>query len=295
MTLSAQQRAYFTRFGFLIVRRLFTPSEMLTITSGFERTLAQCGPRRQSEKFRNCVLGPIQHLPEMNALLDHPGILELAGGILGEDFNYACGDGNTYNGDTNWHPDGSWGQLFACKIAIYLDPLTRTSGSLRVIPGSHDPQHPIRRHQVNVASPMEEFGVGGADIPGAEALETMPGDVVIFNHDTYHASFGGGARRRMFTMNLTKHCDSPEDHERLRQYLSRHSPGGYKLPIGGMYFNPIIETASPGRMRHLEQCRAVHDEIFPQLKAVMTHQQQVEGMLRTLHPESVQEPALSGA
>jgi hypothetical protein len=295
MPLSPAQIAYFHRFGFLIVRKLFTQAEIAGITNAFERTMQQCGPARPSAKMRSAVLGPIQHLPEMNTILDHPGILELAGGILGEDFNYACGDGNTYNGDTQWHPDGSWGQLFACKIAIYLDPLTRTTGALRVIPGSHDPQHPIRRHQVNLANPQEEFGVGGADIPGAEALETMPGDVVIFNHDTYHASFGGGTRRRMFTMNLTKHCNDEADLQRLRQYLSRHSPGGYQLPIGGMYFNPIIESASPERMRHLEQCRKVHDEIFPQLKAVMSHHQQVAAMVRVLHPESVAEPALASA
>ena len=50
----------------------------------------------------------------------------LIGGILGEDFNYAGGDGNYYSGNTGWHPDGSWGQLFAAKTAFYLDPLTRT-------------------------------------------------------------------------------------------------------------------------------------------------------------------------
>ena len=33
------------------------------------------------------------------------------------------------------------------------------------------------------------------------ALETIPGDILMFNHDTYHSAWGGGNRRRMFTMN----------------------------------------------------------------------------------------------
>ena len=38
--------------------------------------------------------GPIEHTPEMCAILDHPSILGLIGGVLGEDFNYCNGNGN---------------------------------------------------------------------------------------------------------------------------------------------------------------------------------------------------------
>ena len=43
--------------------------------------------------------------------------------------------------------------------------------------------------------------MAGKDIPAA-ALETMPGDLVVFDRRIKHASFGGGTRRRMFTMVL---------------------------------------------------------------------------------------------
>ena len=303
MHLTTQQIAYFQQFGYLIIPQLFSAAEITAISGHFERTLATCGPSNPSAgKGQQLVLGPIQHLPEMNAILDHPGILDLAGGILGDDFNYAMGDGRNYSGDTPWHPDGSWGQLFSAKIAIYLDPLTRATGALQVIPGSHDPHHPLRRRLQAMGGPavpgrsrarpmlglqgiQDECGFSGTDFPGARALETNPGDVLIFNHDTFHASFGGGQRRRMFTMNLTRHCTTAEDLQLLREYLSTHSPGGFTMPIGGMYFNPILETAGAKRMRHLEQCRALHDELFPQQKATLTHRQQVESMLRTFHPE----------
>ena len=45
-----------------------------------------------------------------------------------------------------------------------------------------------------------EWGVLGHEVP-ALALETIPGDGVIFNHLIKHASFGGSERRRMFVIN----------------------------------------------------------------------------------------------
>ena len=61
-------------------------------------------------------LKPIQHTPDMCTMLNRSTILNLIGGILGGDFNYCGGDGNYNTGDTGWHPDGSWGQLFAANF-----------------------------------------------------------------------------------------------------------------------------------------------------------------------------------
>jgi len=209
--------------------------------------------------------GPIEHLPELCALLDDPRIVGVAGGVLGEDFNYAGGDGNYYTGDTGWHPDGNWGQLFSCKIAFYLDPLTRDTGCLRVIPGSQRPDHFVRAEKIDPNRSQELFGIPPHNFPTNVALETTPGDLVTFNHDTYHASFGGGKQRRMFTMNLTRNCKTVEDIATLRQYLSVHSAGGYNIDTGaGMYFPPMLDTANEERMIHLRQIADLHDEMFPQ-------------------------------
>ena len=48
----------------------------------------------------------------MCAILDHPLILSLIGGALGEYFNYCGGDRNYYTGDTGWHPDVEVGVNF---------------------------------------------------------------------------------------------------------------------------------------------------------------------------------------
>ncbi len=141
--------------------------------------------------------GAIEHTPEMCAILDYPSILGLIGGVLGEDFNYGGGDGNYYRGDTSWHHDENWGQLFATKTAFYLNPLTRDTGAVRLIPGSHRPDHFVRQEQIDVSNSLELFGTPLTEFPGSIAVETHPSDIVIFNHDLYHASFGGGTRRQI--------------------------------------------------------------------------------------------------
>src|SRR5271163_1030143 len=124
MQLTDQQKRFFNTFGYLVVPKLFTAAESAAMAEGFETSLANCGQEvKNSPAPRRWVLGPIEHLPEMNRILDDPRILGVIGDVLGEDFNYCSGDGSTYAGDTPWHPDGGWGELFAIKVAFYLDPV----------------------------------------------------------------------------------------------------------------------------------------------------------------------------
>ena len=267
MKLTQQQINHFNTFGYLVIRQLFNSDEMKMISDGFEWSIQNIGGGKEHDgSHRTMFGGAIEHTPEMCAILDHPRILGLLGGVIGEDFNFCGGDGNYYTGDTGWHPDGSWGQLWSVKVAFYLDDLTKDTGCLRVIPGSHHPDHFIRKNKVNLNDSMELFGVHPKDVPGNVPLETKPGDISIFNHDTYHAAFGGGQWRRMFTMNCTRRAKTLDDLEVARSYLSRHSAGGYNtLTGGGMYYQTMLDTANEGRMVHLEQPNEIHDELFPHL------------------------------
>ena len=268
MTLSQEQLNFFDTFGYLLVRQLFSPEETEKIIEGFEWSIQNCGGGKNHDgTSRTMFGGPIDHMPEMCAILDHPSILGLIGGVLGEDFNYGGGDGNYYSGDTGWHPDGSWGQLFAAKTAFYLDPLTRDTGALRLIPGSHRPDHFVRQEQIDVNNSLELFGILPTEFPGSIAVETNPGDIVIFNHDLYHASFGGGTRRRMFTMNCTRQAKTAEDLEMAHRYFSVHSPGGYNVKTGAGVFSSTVmtDTAEENRMIHLRQPIEIHDKLFPHL------------------------------
>jgi hypothetical protein len=267
MQLSEKQVDFFNTFGYLHFPALFAAEEVKWISADFEASIQTQGGVDHDGSKRTMFGGPIEHRPRLCGLLDDRRILGVLGGVLGQDFNYASGDGNYYSGDTGWHPDGNWGRLFAVKAAFYLDPVRADSGCLRVIPGSQDPAHFVRAGGIDPNKADEVYGVAPRDFPGSIALETDPGDLVIFNHDLYHASFGGGGRRRMFTMNLTQGCQSAEDMAMLERYVSVHSPGGYDVETGGgMYFPTMLDTAGERRMLHLRQCAEMHDKLFPHLK-----------------------------
>ena len=160
-------------------------------------------------------------------------------------------DGNYYVGDTGWHSDGWHKEILHIKIAFYLDPLTRDTGALRVIPGSHlVGDRYADGLQAKIRQSPALWNMTGPELP-AVALETQPGDLVCFNHNTKHAAFGGSSRRRMFTMNLCQRY--PEEKlEDLRKYIA----GGARFWVERGYGDKMINTASPARMQHLDQVLA---------------------------------------
>ncbi len=187
------------------------------------------------------------------ALLDDPRIAGIASALLGEDFNYMGSDGNYYVGDTRWHSDG-WrtNGMLHIKMAFYLDPVDANSGCLRVIPGScyTDDAFSKALQGAKLRESDETLGVPGRDIP-AYPLETQPGDLILFNHNTKHASFGGGNRRRMFTINLSQRYPVellPE----LRDTIG----GASRFWLDRAFGETMVRTAGPARMVHLEQVMA---------------------------------------
>ena len=60
--------------------------------------------------------------------------------------------------------------------------LTAETGCIRLIPGSHQPSHPIRAQGLKPMESETLFGVHPKDFPGSIAVETSPGSLVLFNH-----------------------------------------------------------------------------------------------------------------
>ena len=259
-----QQLNHFHTFGYAVFRALFSADEIAWISSEFEQVVDEKGGGRQHDGSRRTIIVPtIDHSRRLCTLLDDERILAIAGAILGDDFNYASGDGNYYSGDTGWHQDGNYPDLFAIKMAFYLDPLTADTGCLRVLPGSHKPDSMWRGGAISPRQAEELWGVAPDQVPGQQALETAPGDLAVFDHNTYHASFGGGQRRRMFTMNLTRRGHTPEEIDRVDQYLHSHCPVAHGFKIGGMYTETMGATASPQRLVHLAQMHERHALVHP--------------------------------
>ena len=265
MCLTEHQLNFFHTFGFIHIPELFSPDETAWITKEFENVLNIHGRGKGHDGLTRTMIVPtIDHSKRLCTLLDDKRVVGIASDILGEDFSYASGDGNYYSDDTGWHPDGGYPELFAIKMAFYLDPLTRDTGCLRVLPGSHRPDSFWRTGDVLPRDSQELWGIPPADIPGNVALETNPGDMGIFYHDTFHASFGGSKRRRMFTMNLIKHGKTDEELARVDEYLRYHCPVAHGFKIGGMYTDLMLDTATSDRLRHLGQLHERHALVHPQ-------------------------------
>jgi ectoine hydroxylase-related dioxygenase (phytanoyl-CoA dioxygenase family) len=200
----AEQATFFETFGYLVLRRAFSSDEMISITTEFDLEMAE---GRQGRPFEGDNRQIVYALVEKRLpwVLTDDRIFGTVERMLGANFTWIASDSNLYVGDTSWHPDNDRTDLDyeTLKVALYLDPVDRDTGCLRVIPGSHRPAlhedlRPLREEKDVERSP---FGIPQRRIPSV-ALVSEPGDVVIFNHRTYHASFGGAVGRRMLTMNF---------------------------------------------------------------------------------------------
>lgn len=257
MELTTAQIRFFKTFGFLQFRGLFA-DDIGEITDTFEAVFGGRGGghhgRPHDYKQRSSIVPFIDRHPYLCALLDDARIEWLASSILGTDFNYSNSDGNFYVGDTAWHSDiGRASNYQTMKVAFYLDEVMRETGCLRVIPGSHAREDVFAQTLDEMMPSMKEFqteealGVHGRDVPSF-ALESNPGDLVVFDRRIKHASFGGGSRRRMFTMVLEQRY-ADEDLPELRRKIGTLS----RWWMDRAYGDTMIETAGTGRMVHLEQ------------------------------------------
>lgn len=206
---------------------------------------------------RSCIVPFIGQSETLSALLDDPRVDGICKSLMGEDYQYIGSDGNYYVGNTRWHSDGGWPRpIRFYKMALYLDKLTRETGAIRVIPGSHKYGDDYAEGiQQEISKSEELWGISGDQVP-AVAVETDPGDVVVFNQGCKHSSWGGGNHRRMFTINFTRrYRDDELDH--LRQEVTNFA----RFWIDSVYGEAMVRTATPSRMKHLEQALANQDHL----------------------------------
>lgn len=262
--LTEQQLAHFETFGYLGFPGLLA-DRAAAIQDAFDEVWARNGGGHNGKPHdgtaRSVTVQFLDQSEYLSTLLDDHRVHDIAASLLGADFNYMGSDGNFYVGDTSWHSDGYGGRGGPrhIKIAFYLDPLTRATGALRVIPGSHRIGEPYADQlERDTKHSGTVWGIPGDQVP-AVALETVPGDVLVFNHDIKHSAWGGSKRRRMFTMNCCQRY--PEDKlDHLRTYLGHAS----RFFLERTYADAILRTATPERMVHLEQAMA-NDGHLPEL------------------------------
>lgn len=265
MTPTKRQLAFFDTFGFIKFAGAFE-TEAGRIIQAFEDVWASYGGGHHDYKRRSAIVPFIDRSEYLSSLIDHPLIDGFSSAVLGSDYNYTASDGNFYVGDTNWHSDNFAARYTNIKMAFYLDEVVKDSGCLRVIPGSHRRgdcfaetlNDVVPRSAVNHTE--ERWGLHGSEVP-AYPIESVPGDLLIFNQAIKHSSWGGGDRRRMFTINFSERYRQ-DDIDLLRQDVA----GLANFWSERAYGDKMVETASPQRMVHLEQ-RLANDDHLPGLVA----------------------------
>ncbi len=197
------------------------------IAAAFDELLKKNGSDDHAGVERLAIVPFINHDPYLCTLLDDPRIHGIAAGLLGDQYQYWNSDGNLYVGDTRWHSDTQWPEpIRFFKMAIYLDPMTRDTGALRVIPGSH-------RFGEGYAESVHEHltcrkggwgGLHGSEVP-AIAVETQPGEPgrVQSFHQAQRVGWGDKAAHvhdRIYRSSYGRPCSRgvQEDHPSTRLY-----------------------------------------------------------------------------
>ena len=263
--LTEPQKNFFDTFGYLVFPGLLADI-IGEVTDAFEVVWEEHGGGVNDDpKYGHAGSGIVPLIDQherLCALLDDPRIHDLFCSLLGDDFNYLGSYGNCHAGESHWHSDSFQDVVRTVKIVLYLDPLTLDSGALRFIPGSHMIGDRFATAlQDNSASRIEEFlGIAADEVP-AVALETVPGDLAVFNLNTKHGSFGGTTWRRILTINASERypCDQTEV---LREWICAFA----KWSLDSIYGEKMLATADTERMRHLEQVLANQDHL-PALSA----------------------------
>jgi hypothetical protein len=218
--LTDEQKNHFKTFGFLVLRQVLTPEEIDEIRRESDRILLE---NRQGEPFpgtkRQAMIPFFEHSPALLRYMEDDRIYHLGTDLLGPGFVLNATEGNLHVGDTQWHGGGPEAEVVPhIKIAFYLEPTTKDSGALRLIPGSNFAE--IRQRLQPLTAQNDDpstmpFGVSGPDLP-CQVFESEPGDIGIFSEHTWHAAFGGKPGRSQHAINFMANPTTDEQVTHLR-------------------------------------------------------------------------------
>ena len=207
--MTPDERLHFETFGFLFYRQLFTSDETEKITEAAEEVWTEALGRPPAGDEKMNVWPFVERHETLLRIIDDDRIHGPLTDLLGEDMIWSLSEGNRgFDPERpahHWHADRAGKQELnytRIKIMLYLDPTTKDQGAMRVIPGSHRlPLHealqPFQKSHVEDAPTF--FGMDGADVP-CHAVESQPGDVLIFDQTLFHGVYGKTGRRRYIAL-----------------------------------------------------------------------------------------------
>ena len=210
--LTQGQIAHFETFGFLVLRHLFTPEEAATMREEAEDIFREDRGGQPFAGTESQFIQPFFHRrPFLSGVLADDRIYNVGVDLLGPDFLLNGTEGRLRVGPTPWHAGREeLARVRYVKFGVYLDDLTKETGCLRVIPGTHKLGSPDmfdsmrdRRDDADEDG-FRPFGLESAEVP-CVPLETSPGDIVIFTESVLHSSFGGAPGRHQHAFSFSSH------------------------------------------------------------------------------------------
>ena len=248
--LTETQKHQFDTFGFLLLKNLIPRDEMQVYIDGFDETMNRAnGGIPWDHTPNNRYATPFyKHNPAVyHRLLDNDLLHQAVEDLLGKDFVFFVAEAHHRHGGTGWHHDGiAPEEQSHLKVSFFMEPVRADTGALRVIPGTHFQQMRDRLdgwYDANGGWTVAD--AKASDImpwSAAIALESDPGDAVIFNVKVYHAAVGDTANRRVIYINYIQKPSTPEE----ENYIT--SQYNYEKPI---YTPELFEDAPPKRERML--------------------------------------------
>ncbi len=205
--LTQDQVNHFETFGFLILRQAFSPEEIRQIVGAADELWAE--ELRRDPGATDLGIAPFIELrPSLAWLAEDDRLYTAMDQLLGSGFVWSGSEGN--NGLSSapahdWHADRPTAReldYLRIKIMLYLSPMKKEEGALRVIPGSHrNPLH-TELHPFQAVHGQENptfFGLPGSEVP-CYALETQPGDAAVFSQSLFHGVYGKVPNRRYIAL-----------------------------------------------------------------------------------------------
>lgn len=230
----------YQRDGFVVLRDAFdaprlTGEVLAALDDGFAGRGATNASAEAGIQFR--------YLPMMSERA--PYSLELlrdfaahAQQLLGTDVLPVRAKAVEYHGSSSWHRDSD-ADVSSVGFACYLEPLTAKTGALHVVPGSHRHDRPATHEAAR----------------DAVAVETDPGDVIVFDEHLLHSSAGGDVRHQWRVDYLARPV-GPDELERVGAYFAAmFSPdwdGGYDVDLYPTYGEHWRRWCLPADDRLLE-------------------------------------------
>ncbi|MFT4519395.1 MAG: hypothetical protein ACI9JM_001791 [Halioglobus sp.] len=211
--LTPQQVHYFDTFGYLKIPGFFA-DDIEQIIAGFEAVFGtedqpiwETKEALHGDKKRLIIPGFIEQSETLAPLQYDPRVVGVVQSLIGREYQWASSDGNLFYCESFWHPDLYAAPMdhYHIKLSVYLDDLTGENGAIRIIPGSHFHKDPYARtllRDLNDPADVEKyFDIPGNQVPSV-SVESSPGDLIIWNFRSWHGSYNGGERRRLFSLNF---------------------------------------------------------------------------------------------